>query len=105
MSDTPKILGQVQSSAGVATKLYTGAANGAIARLMVNVRGTSGTNANVGIELRIGGAGAASKDFYFEGPVAQFSPQQLVFAVGADDEVWVTSDIADVNFHLTGIEP
>lgn len=105
MADTPKILGQLSPVAATPTKLYTGAVNGAVARLVANNRPTSAGNAQISIELRIAGAGSSAAAFIWEGPVAHYEPLTLTFAVGATDEVWVTTDIVGVSFNLTGIEP
>lgn len=107
MSETPKVLGQLSPAAATATKLYTGAANGAVCSLVINNRPASAGIAQVAVEIRVAGGASAAEGFLFEGPATQFMwpPLELIFAVGATDEVWVTSDITNVAFNLTGIEP
>lgn len=111
MTSSPKSLGQVKPAAATPTKLYTGAAaagsspGGAVCRVAINLRPAAAADtAQVAIEIRRSGAGSAAEDYYWEGPVSKFTLKELVFAVSPADEVWVTSDVADTNFNLTGIE-
>lgn len=104
MTDVAKTLGQSAPLAATATKLYTGSAGGAVGSIVVNNRPTSGGNANVSIEIRVAGAGSTAADFKWEVVVAQGTPQTFVTAVGATDEVWVTTDIVGVNFNMDGFE-
>lgn len=104
---TFKWLGQAQPpTPGTAVKLYTGAANGSICKLMINNRGSGAALANVAVEVRIAGAATAGKDFVAEFPVQSVNPPATLpaFIIGATDEVWVISDQTGVNFNLNGIE-
>lgn len=100
-----KTLGQAAPAPATPTKLYTGATNGAVGKITVNNRPTNVANANIQVEIRIGGAATTGADFKWEQVVQPGIPIYLgPFGIGSTDEVWVTTDTASVNFNMDGIE-
>ncbi len=106
MANTPKTLGQLAPAvAGTAEKLYTGSANGAVGKIVVN--NTNAAPAVIGIEIRIAGAATSPKAFKYAATITQYQYPPPTFgptAIGATDEVWVTADATLVNFNMDGIE-